>query len=254
MTNEPEASAEHFVANILPLYYGPSVKIQVQPSNKEFIISKELLCTESSVFSKMFNGEFLESQQQTVTLEETEDDTSVRSLEALIQWLYHRTVRFDIKESTMHISATMELTRLADKYDIIGLEKTMAQYIRDILKCNPHPKSFKCARNIDHNTYHLTHDHIASANLLPRKHLVRRVLAAASVEGFLRGPNHKFSEEILDYPSFGADLLQGIRAVLNNKESLLAYDFEDPISGERSKLNPKVNWWLDSDDLPLPRR
>lgn len=67
----------------------------------------------------MFNGGFLESRQQIVTLEETEDDVSVRSLEALIQWLYHGTFRFGIEDPTEHISAAMELTRLADKYDII---------------------------------------------------------------------------------------------------------------------------------------
>lgn len=36
---------------------------------------------------------------------------------------------------------------------------------------------------------------------------MRSVLAAASVDGFLRGLEHKFSEEVHAYPSFGADLL-----------------------------------------------
>ncbi|KAJ5343968.1 hypothetical protein MYU51_002067 [Penicillium brevicompactum] len=193
----------------------------------------------------MFNGEFRESQQQTVTLEETEDDMSVRSLEALIQWLYQHTVNFGIEDPGEHISAAMELARLADKYNIVGLEDTMAQYIKNILKCNPYTQTARPLRPIDHNTHYLTHDHIKSATLLPRGHPLRSVLAAASVEGFLQGPNHKFSEEILDYPSFGADLLQEIGVVLNKEESLLAYDFEDPISGERSTLNPKADWWLD---------
>lgn len=78
--------SDHFVSlfsSILPLYHGPSVKLRIQPSNKEYTVSKNLLCAESPVFSRMFNGEFLESQQQTATLEETEDGISVRSLEAL---------------------------------------------------------------------------------------------------------------------------------------------------------------------------
>ena len=230
-------------SSILPLYHGPSVKIQVQPSNKEYIISKELLCAESSIFSKMFNGEFLESQQQTVTLEETEDDISVRSLEALIQWLYHRTIRFEIKEPTEHISAAMELTRLADKYDIIGLEKTMAQYIRDILKCNPYSEGFMFERPVNCYTYYLTHEHIVSATLLPREHPVRSALAAASVDGFLRSSKHKFSEEVLDYPSFGADLLQEVRLVIQREKRLQDYTFENPISGERSKFNSEIDYY-----------
>lgn len=185
----------------------------------------------------MFNSEFLESQQQTATLEETGDNVSVRSLEALFQWLYRRTVRFGIEDPEEHISAAMELTRLADKYDITGLKSTMAQYIKDILKDNPHPQTDDYWRHVDSNTYYITRDHIASATLLPREHPVRSVLAAASVEGFLRSTEHKFSEETHAYPSFGADLLQEIRLVLHSSESLRAATFEDPISGRRSDFN-----------------
>ncbi|KAJ5927147.1 hypothetical protein N7516_008920 [Penicillium verrucosum] len=240
MTNASEASAKHFVANILPLYQGPSVKLRIQPSNQEYIISKSLLCAESPVFSKMFNGEFLESQQQTATLEETEDDVSTRSLEALVQWLYQRTVRFGIEDPGEHISAAMELARLADKYDIVGLETIMAEYIKNILKHNPHPQNNSCWRHVDSNTYYLTHNHIASAILLPREHPVRSVVAAASVEGFLRSANPKFSEEIHAYPSFGADLLQETRLILHRVKPLRAATFKDPISGERSELNSNV--------------
>jgi hypothetical protein len=191
----------------------------------------------------MFNSEFLESQQQTATLEETDDDVSVRSLEALFQWLYRRTIRFGIEDPGEHISAALELARLADKYDIVRLESTMAQYIKNILKSNPHPQTNKYWRHVDSNTYYLTHDHIASATLLPREHPVRSVLAAAFVEGFLRSPEHKFSKEIDAYPSFGADILQETRLVLHRVKPLRAANFEDPISGERSELNSDVSMW-----------
>lgn len=188
----------------------------------------------------MFNGKFLESQQQTATLEETEDDVSTRSLEALVQWLYQRTVRFGIEDPGEHISAAMELARLADKYDIVGLETIMAEYIKNILKHNPHPQNNSCWRHVDSNTYYLTHNHIASAILLPREHPVRSVMAAASVEGFLRSANPKFSEEIHAYPSFGADLLQETRLILHRVKPLRAATFKDPICGERSELNSNV--------------
>ncbi|PKY07188.1 hypothetical protein P168DRAFT_90037 [Aspergillus campestris IBT 28561] len=237
MTNASEASAEHFVNNILPLYQGPSVKLRIQPTNKEYTISKSLLCAESPVFSRMFNGEFIESQQQTATLEETDDGVSVRSLEALFQWLYQHTVRFAIKDPGEHISAAMELARLADMYEINGLETTLAQYIRNIIKHNPDPMTGGYCRHVDTNTYCLTQDHIASATLLPRGHPVRSVLAAASVEGFLRHADYKFCEEAQAYPSFGADLLQEIRLVLHKLEPRAAAKFEDPISGERSYIS-----------------
>ena len=232
-------------SSILPRYHGPTVKFRIQPSNLEYIISKDLLCAESTVFSKMFNGEFLESQHQTATLEETEDDVSVRSLEALFQWLYRRTVNFGIEDPGEHISAAMELARLADKYDIVGLEKTMAEYIENILKHNRHPETKVTVRYFDSNTYYLTHDHIASATLLPRGHPVRNIVAAASVEGFLRSEDPKFSEEAHTYPSFGADLLQEIMLVLHRVKPLQAAIFEDPISGEKSPLNSNVFHWLD---------
>lgn len=184
----------------------------------------------------MFNGEFLESQQQTATLEETYDDVSVRSLEALFQWLYQRTVRFEIKDPGEHISAAMELARLADTYEINGLKTTVAQDIRNVIKHNPHPMTREYCRHVDNNTYYLTHDHIESATFLPRGHPVRSVLAAASVEGFLRDKDHKFCEEAQAYPSFGADLLQETRLALNKVEPRGTVTFEDPISGERSYL------------------
>lgn len=188
----------------------------------------------------MFNSEYLESQQQTVTLKEADHDISVRNLEALFQWLYQRTIRFGIEDLGEHISAAMELTRLADKYDISGLETIMAEYIRNIIIFNPHPQNKNSWRHVDSNTYHLEHDHIVSATLLPPAHPVRRVLAAASVEGFLRSTRHKFSEETNAYPSFGANLLQETRLVLHSVKPLRAAAFEDPISGERSDLNSNV--------------
>ncbi|KAJ5946031.1 hypothetical protein N7454_002870 [Penicillium verhagenii] len=82
MTKLSEAIAKHLTANIIPLYQGPTVKVRVEPSEAEFIISKDFLCSESPVFSAMFNGKLIESQQQTVTLEETEDVILLRSQSA----------------------------------------------------------------------------------------------------------------------------------------------------------------------------
>ena len=58
------------ISSILPLFHGPLVKIHVQPSNWEYRVSKNLLCTESPVFTAMLQGNFRESQEQTATLQE----------------------------------------------------------------------------------------------------------------------------------------------------------------------------------------
>ncbi|KAL2824206.1 hypothetical protein BDW59DRAFT_172953 [Aspergillus cavernicola] len=211
MTEASEANAKR----ILPLYHGPLVKIRINPSDNEYTISKSLLCTESPVFSAMFEGKFLESQQQTATLDEMEGVVSVRSVEALFQWLYLRLVKFDIEDPREHISAAMEL---------------------DILITNPHPKSNDFWKHVDTNTYSLTPDHIISGTFLPQGHPVRRILAAASVEGYLQSEDHKFVEETQDYPTFGADLLQEIRIALNGLKPARRVNFEDPISGRRTDL------------------
>lgn len=77
----------------------------------------------------------------TADLEEMEYVVSVRSVQALIQWLYLRVLNFDIEDPREHITAAMELVRLADMYNIVGLETKMAQYIREIIIANPHPRA-----------------------------------------------------------------------------------------------------------------
>lgn len=129
-----------FLSSVLPLFHGPFVKIRIDSSDIEYTVSKPLLCRESTYFSAMFDGEFSEGQEQTATLEEIEGVVSARSLEALLQWLYLRRVRFDLKETEDQISAAIELVRLSDMCNITGVESHMAQYIKDILIANPKPR------------------------------------------------------------------------------------------------------------------
>ncbi|KAJ5875897.1 uncharacterized protein N7529_001481 [Penicillium soppii] len=242
MSEPSTADPQHFVANILPLYHGPQVKIRIKPSNAEFTISQDLLCAQSPVFSAMFKGEFLETQQQAVDLEDMKDVVSVQSLEALFQWLYRGAVNFDIENPREHISAAMELVRLADKYEILALEDEMAQYIKHIIiTAKAHPSAFLSWRIADINTHWLTTDHIDSATYLPLGHPVRRTLAAASVRGYLQSDKHKFAQETQDYPSFGADVLQEVRLTLNGIRLTGGNNFGDPISGERLPLNFNVS-------------
>ncbi|KAJ5537066.1 hypothetical protein N7513_010252 [Penicillium frequentans] len=230
-----EGSAPRFTESILPLYHGALVKLRINPSGREFAISKGLLCAMSPVFSAMFQGEFLESKEQTATLEEMEGVISERSLEALIQWAYTRIVKFDVNDPVEHISASMELARLANKYDISYLEDPVAQYIKAILVQNPHP----VPEDIDANTHSLTSDHIISAAVLHRHHPVRRLLAAASVRGYLQSRTSDFPVFIDSCPSYAIDLLWEVRETLNDLEAWWKprLDFKDPITGKRTPFN-----------------
>ncbi|OOQ84206.1 hypothetical protein PEBR_33653 [Penicillium brasilianum] len=195
MAEASEDSAPYFATAILPLYHGPFVKINIKPSNHEFTISKQLLCAESQVFSAMFEGQFKESQVMIADLEEMEYVVSVRSVHALIQWLYRRIINFDIEDPREHITAAMELVRLADKYNIVGLDTKMAQYIREIIIANRNPKANEFVRPVEPNTKWIDREHIISATYLRREHPVRRTLAAASLAGYLRSDHYKFIEE-----------------------------------------------------------
>ncbi|CAG7951606.1 unnamed protein product [Penicillium salamii] len=230
---EPETSAEYFVSNILPLCNGPSVTLRLKPSNKEYVVSKTLLCAESPVFSAMFNGNFKESQQQEVTIEEMKDIVSVPNFQAFVQWLYQRTIQFDIEDPEKNISSAMELARLGDMYKIHRLEQDMAYYIRQILLSDLDPDEDEPPtwRFPGANTDCLNHDHIVSATLLPPGNPVRTLLVEACVDGFLRVPNHKFSKEIMEYPSFGVEILQVVgRLVHEPRDNDEMFYFADPIS------------------------
>jgi hypothetical protein len=120
----------------------------------------------------------------------------------------------------------MELVRFADKYNVVGLEMEMAQYIRGIL-VNRDTLAF--SNPWDVNTAFLSRDHIVSATFLPRGHPVRQVLAAASVRGYLQNENYKFARETQDYPSFGADLLLEVRLTLNRVKYARSGTFKDPL-------------------------
>ena len=226
-----------FCCSILPLYCGPHVKIRIESSDHEYTISKSLVCAQSSFFSAIFEEQSSESPQATAILEKIDGIVSPQSLEALLQWLYLRIVRFDVDYPEDQVSAAIALARLADMCKVNGLEEQMAEYIRQTLIANPNPKSDPFWRHADTNTFCLTSQHIVSALSLPSEHPVRRLLAAASVEGYLRDQNHKFATETLRYPAFGADLLREVRVALHELQSAGNVAFEDPISKNRVELH-----------------
>lgn len=210
------------------------IKIRLKPSNIEITISKGLLCAESSVFRRTLNlndGNFKDSQnqvldgeemdfedlqEQVLDLEEMDDVVSVRALQAFFQWLYQGIIKFDIESPKEHISAAMELVRFADIYGIDQLETKMADYIKTLL-CSDTPDRYDTRGayyDVDQNNSFVKPNHIISALNLPCGHAVRRLRAAASVEGYLGSDEYKFAEMTREYPSFAADLLQEVQLAL----------------------------------------
>lgn len=185
----------------------------------------------------MFESEFIEGQTKTVDMKEIEDIVSPRSMEALLQWLWHRRVRFDNRPGDQ-ISAAIELCRLADMCNIKGLGAEMALSIKNVLIANRdadpkmNPKQW-----INLNTRWITENHINSASFLPRGHAVRRILAAASVEGFIQGPNYKFSNQAREHPTFAADLLEEVRCALTSVSQIQGTPYvKDPITGSHCRF------------------
>ncbi|KAJ5586942.1 uncharacterized protein N7459_002707 [Penicillium hispanicum] len=250
----PRSSSFNFANSILSLYHGPQVKIRIASAEREFIVSRELLCTQSTYFAKLFEGGFSEAQTQSATLEEIPGVVSVRSLGMLLQWLYTGQFHFDAElvSEEDEISAMIEFVRLADMCNVSGMETTVANKIKEnIADWSTSYLRFdgELYGEPEMNTKNLTDQHIISALHLPKKHPVRRLLAEASVEGYLRFDSWKFEDLAEDHPDYAADLLRHVKQTLNsifrgnkekNRDDRRVY-FRDPVT--------KVDTWLMEDLL-----
>ncbi|KAJ5097276.1 hypothetical protein N7456_007997 [Penicillium angulare] len=229
-----EMDAPSFIERLLPLYQGPTVKITIRPAEKEYTVLKNLICEVSPVFKAMFNGQFGEAHQLTLDLEEMEDVLSVRSLEAFLQWLHLRSIKFDIKDPTENISAAIELARLGDKYDIREMETTISEYIKEILVTNPNVKEVLSKRY----SHLITRDHIISATVLSRENPVRQLMVVACAREYVLSREYRFAELLEEYPSIGVDILREVGIFLNKMEyQANRPSFDDPIDGEKWIFN-----------------
>ncbi|KAJ6190742.1 hypothetical protein N7519_000763 [Penicillium mononematosum] len=227
---------EHFATSTLPLFHGPLVKIRIEPSNREYTVSKPLLCNESPVFSAMFKGNFRESQEETATLQEMEGVVSIQSIEALIQWLYLRTINFDIdtRFHELHIVAAVELARLAEMYGITKIEPQLAQYVKGrFAKCGYRHKKIRIGRAVLPDT-----DDWILGTFLRDGHPVRWIMAQALVFWYLRNENEEYPgfDVAQGCPKFGVDLLHEVRLALNTLKPISSATFKDPITGKRRYL------------------
>jgi hypothetical protein len=163
----------------------------------------------------MFEGNFKEGEKQSTTLDEIDGVVSTQSFQMLVQWVCLGRVVFGKSPLMETIAAVIEFVRIADMCSVIGMESLMAEHIKATIIANPGLKlPVDPKRDPNTNTHSLSSQHIASAAYLPDGHPVRRMLATASVEGYLRHDNHKFLKESQEVPSFSVDLLTAVKATL----------------------------------------
>ncbi|TVY37974.1 hypothetical protein LOCC1_G006237 [Lachnellula occidentalis] len=90
-------------------------------------------------------------------------------------------------------------------------------------------------RSPGQNIAHIIPLHIAYASELPPHNPVRRIFAAAAVEGFMRTPYFAFQTLVKNTPSFAMDLLQEVQKALH-RSAPEAGHFVDPITLEAFKI------------------
>jgi hypothetical protein len=177
-------------------------------------------------------------------LEEIDGVVSTQSFQMLVQWVCLGRVVLGESTPEEAITTAIEFARLADMCHITGVESLMAENIKAIILANPTPQDWEWlgGRAPDTHTHCLTPQHITSAVALPEGHLVRTILAAATVEGFIRRQNYKFEREASTVPEFSADLLKAVRATMESiSVEYNAPTFVDPISGVKLTLKREEN-------------
>ncbi|KAJ5949386.1 hypothetical protein N7454_000970 [Penicillium verhagenii] len=164
----------------------------------------------------MFGDKFKEGQEEVAVMEQIDGVLSPRSFKGLLQWLYHGVVNFEPDKPENQIYAAIELVRLGDMCMISQLEAEATRQFQTILMQTrlSKPCELSDGREIRINNYCLERRTIISATFLPQGHEVRRVVAAASVHGYLRDDNHESLQLTQNYPIFGADVLQEVRKCL----------------------------------------
>ncbi len=137
---------------------------------------------------------------------------------------------------TEAIAVSIEFVRLADVYNVIGLESLMANYIKQMILTN---KDFPDSiLPIDEHTYHLMFEHIKVGVLLPEGHSVRKVLASSAVKGYLLRNHHQFFQDIERLQDFAVNFLREVKVALDSpRVEKRGMSFADPFSKVRIDIS-----------------
>ena len=157
---------------------------------------------------------------------------SIRSFELLVQWMYIGQVIFGDLSASESITTAIEFVRIADMFDITGMEVQMAEHIKALVLASP------ATRLEDSNTHLIDSDHIISAVHLHGEHPVRKLLVAASIRGYFLVDKHKFAKEARENLGFSSDLLEAVKdALKTSRKSKLGTYITDPLRGQEFALN-----------------
>jgi hypothetical protein len=215
------------------------------PTNRDYKLPKALLCEQSPYFKAMFDGNFQESREQRACL--TEDDVvSIQNFDLLVQYLYIGRINLEEFKPEDKITAIVGFARIADMCGLTGMESSLADQIEDVITLTSYidMHASMAYRDPNLNLKWVTAHHIKSACRLPNSHAVRIILAKAAVEGYLRGKDFKFGQEIEDAPGFAADLLKAVKKTFNTgvvvshmQNGLTEVSFEEPITQNKLPLD-----------------
>ncbi|KAF4627603.1 hypothetical protein G7Y89_g10550 [Cudoniella acicularis] len=223
---------------------GPKVTVQIGDQGPQYKLPKNVLRQQSHYFKAILNDPLQESNTQTTILQEFEGNVSVASFGLLVQWMFVGMVIFpSLDTPEEEVSLAIEFARLADMCGVAGTEPTAVWQIKRAILRHPASTpqtfhSFGALRDKDSNTYCLTPEHLELAAELPENHPVRKILADASIEGYIRrsGPSKaKFWNEMLTIPSYGVDVLRQTHEALRTVRIIFLEGnkvlFQDPITG-----------------------
>lgn len=204
---------------------------------------RAVLVSQSQYFSRIFNGNFSEANEQSATMEELDGILSTRSFEVLLLWLYTGKIKCGTQEPGSKAATLIEFARLADMYGIIQVEARIAKQLRKIInqeiaykgsvdKESEDGSPTDNEDDPDANTHCFTAEDIRSVVNLPMGHRVRSLVAAASVAGFLLKKDYRFAKVAQEVPVFAADLLAQVHATIGGVQydsTWMAY-VTDPVT------------------------
>jgi hypothetical protein len=184
----------------------------------------------------MFDGAFREGKEDFAHLEELEGVVSARSFELLIQWMFTGRIIVGKVDPVVEIETVVEFAWLADFCQVEGVEDLAAQHIKTVILANPTPPepAFTLHRHPDTNTCCIISRTILWASFLPDGHAVRKILAMAVVESYLRSSKkHKFAKEAREVPNFANDVLDVVKVALSTLTGGYhgVVEFKDTITG-----------------------
>lgn len=144
---------------------------------------------------------------------------STRSFKMLVQWVYQNRIVFGDLPPAEIIAASVEFARLADMVGLTGIESIMAEHIRQVILTHRPAQDSIFGTPPDKHTYHLRLEHIRSRVLLPKGHLVRKIITLAAVKGYLLYNHSKNFKETQRLPDFAVNLLRDVGAALESLKS-----------------------------------